>query len=81
MTQDDLSWELYVDGFSNKRDCGAGLLLLSPEGDWFEYALRFGFRVSNNEAEYKAFLAGLRLAIGIGVTNLVIYSDSPLIVN
>ena len=37
-------------------------MLINPEGHKSTYALRLGFKVSNNEVEYKAFLAGLRLA-------------------
>ena len=32
------------------------------EGIDIEYALRFGFQASNNEAEYEAVIAGLNLA-------------------
>ena len=59
----DLSaWKLSVDGASNAQGSGAGLILTSPEGIDIEYALRFGFRTSNNEAEYEAVIAGLNLA-------------------
>ena len=51
----DLSaWKLSVDGASNAQGSGAGLILTSPEGIDIEYALGFGFRTSNNEAEYEA---------------------------
>ncbi|BFG32165.1 hypothetical protein CerSpe_184390 [Prunus speciosa] len=46
-----------------------------------EYAIRFGFRTSNNEAEYEALLAGLRLAKSMGAKQVSVYSDSQLIVN
>ena len=47
-------WKLFVDGASNAQGSGAGLILTSPEGIDIEYALRFGFQASNNEAEYEA---------------------------
>ena len=51
-TTTDLStWKLSVDGASNAQGSGAGLILTSPEGIDIEYALRFGFHTSNNEAE------------------------------
>ncbi|GJS49249.1 reverse transcriptase domain-containing protein [Tanacetum coccineum] len=40
---------------------GDGLILTSPEGTEFTYALRFQFTASNNEAEYEALIAGLRI--------------------
>ncbi|GKB93906.1 reverse transcriptase domain-containing protein [Tanacetum coccineum] len=49
---------------------GAGLILISPEGMEFTYALRFQFTASNNEAEYEALIAGLRIAIQMGESNM-----------
>ena len=50
-------------------------MLISPENHRISSALRFAFRASNNEAEYEAFLAGLRLAKELQVDSLVVYSD------
>ncbi|XP_077246080.1 uncharacterized protein LOC143885934 [Tasmannia lanceolata] len=44
-------WEVYVDGSSNKGGCGAGLILTGPDNFTLDYALRFGFRASNNEIQ------------------------------
>ena len=77
----DLSiWKLFVDGASNAQGSGAGLILTSPEGIDIEYALRFGFRTSNNEAEYEAVIAGLNLAHSLEVNQLEVCSDSQLVV-
>ena len=45
-----------------------------------EYALRFGFHASNNEAEYEAVIAGLNLAHSLEVDQLEVHSDSQLVV-
>ncbi|XP_016652592.1 PREDICTED: uncharacterized protein LOC107881971 [Prunus mume] len=74
-------WTLYVDGSSNAHGCGAGLVLISPDKVVLEYALRFKFHASNNEAEYEAFLAGLRLAQEMGAKQIQIFSDSQLVVH
>ncbi|KAK3013273.1 hypothetical protein RJ639_009594 [Escallonia herrerae] len=74
-------WNLYVDGSSALGSSGAGLILISPEGFTIEYALRFGFQASNNEAEYEAFLVGIRLAHVLKVDSLSVHSDSQLVVN
>ena len=77
----DLSaWKLSMDGASNAQGSGAGLILTFPEGIDIEYALRFGFRTSNNEAEYEALIAGLNLAQSLEVDQLEVYSDSQLVV-
>ncbi|KAI5336099.1 hypothetical protein L3X38_026233 [Prunus dulcis] len=72
---------LHVDGSANQQGCGAGLVLTTPDGLKIEYALRFNFRTSNNEAEYEALLAGLRLAKSMNAQQIRIHSDSQLIVN
>ncbi|GKA19094.1 reverse transcriptase domain-containing protein [Tanacetum coccineum] len=59
----------------------SGLILTSPEGAEFTYALRFQFTASNNEAEYEALLAGLRIAAQIGVRNIRVSVDSKLVAN
>ena len=43
-------WNLFVDGSSCESGSGAGLILSSPDGTNIEYALRFNFKVSNNES-------------------------------
>ncbi|KAK3006058.1 hypothetical protein RJ639_016676 [Escallonia herrerae] len=48
-------WNLYVDGSSAIGSSGTGIYLINPEGFMVEYALRFGFQASNNEAEYEEF--------------------------
>ncbi|KAM1464574.1 hypothetical protein ACFXTO_044206 [Malus domestica] len=63
------AWSLYVDGSSNQQGCGAGLVLTTPDKVAMEYALRFKFKASNNEAEYEALIEGLRLAKHLSVTN------------
>ncbi|CAL8991629.1 unnamed protein product [Prunus brigantina] len=74
-------WTLYVDGSSNRQGSDAGLVLQTPDHTTIEYAIRFQFRASNNEAEYEALLAGLRLTQHTGAEQLLICSDSQLVVN
>ena len=73
-------WKLSVDGASNSQGSEAGLILTSPEGIDIEYALRFGFQASNNEAEYEAIIAGLNLAHSLEVDQLEVCNDSLLVV-
>ncbi|KAM2926138.1 hypothetical protein FF1_043545 [Malus domestica] len=72
---------LYVDGSPNQQGCGAGLVLTTLDKVAMEYALHFKFKASNNEAEYEALLAGLRLAKHLTVKRIDIFSDSQLVVN
>ena len=56
------------------------LILTSLDGIDVEYALRFGFQASNNEAEYEAVIVGLNLAHSMKAYQLEICSDSQLVV-
>uniref|UniRef100_A0A2N9EUX0 Uncharacterized protein n=1 Tax=Fagus sylvatica TaxID=28930 RepID=A0A2N9EUX0_FAGSY len=83
-TQLDLhakKWELFVDGASNSKGSGAGIVLISPEGLVLEQAVRLKFSASNNEAEYEAMLIGLRTANKLGANHLQIFCDSQLVAN
>ncbi|GKD59531.1 reverse transcriptase domain-containing protein, partial [Tanacetum coccineum] len=75
------SWILFIDGSSCADGSGAGLILINPEGAKFTYALRFRFEVTNNEAEYEALIAGLRITEEMGVKNLQANVDSILVAN
>ncbi|GJV58806.1 reverse transcriptase domain-containing protein [Tanacetum coccineum] len=74
-------WTLFMDGSSCVDDSRAGLILINPEGMEFTYALRFRFDATNNEAEYEALIAGLKIAEQIGVQNLQANVDSRLVAN
>ncbi|GJY43922.1 reverse transcriptase domain-containing protein [Tanacetum coccineum] len=74
-------WILFTDESSCTDDSGAGLILTNPEGMEFTYALRFKFDATNNEAEYEALIAGLRIAEQMGVKNLQANVDSRLVAN
>ncbi|GKE87482.1 reverse transcriptase domain-containing protein, partial [Tanacetum coccineum] len=69
-------WILFTDGSSCADGSSAGLILTSPEGMEFTYALRFGFEATNNEAEYEALIAGLRIAEQMGIKSLQANEDS-----
>uniref|UniRef100_A0A2N9FBJ4 Uncharacterized protein n=1 Tax=Fagus sylvatica TaxID=28930 RepID=A0A2N9FBJ4_FAGSY len=74
-------WKLYIDGASNSRGSGLGVVLTAPQGQMMELAIRLGFPASNNVAEYEALLHGLRCAIALQADPLTVYCDSQLVVN
>ncbi|GKF79819.1 reverse transcriptase domain-containing protein, partial [Tanacetum coccineum] len=63
-------WKLYTNGASSSDGSSVGLMLISPEGKEYMYALRFEFDTINNEAEYELLLAGLRIAGEMEIKNL-----------
>ena len=68
-----------MDGAANAQGSGVGLILTSPDGIDVEYALRFDFQASNNEAEYEAIIVGLNLAHSMEADQLEVSSDSQLV--
>jgi ribonuclease HI len=74
-------WTLYFDGSVMKTGAGAGLLFVSPLGEHMRYAVRLHFPASNNMAEYKALLCGLKISIEIGVKRLDVRGDSQLVID
>jgi ribonuclease HI len=79
----DLSsvWTMYFDGSKIVQGAGAGVVLISPQGDKLKYVLRMSFpQASNNEAEYEALLHGMKMAKACGATRLKIFGDSNLMV-
>ncbi|GJR90762.1 reverse transcriptase domain-containing protein [Tanacetum coccineum] len=74
-------WKLYTDGASSSNGSGVDLMLVSPEGKEYTYALRFDFETTNNEADCEALLAGLRIAAVLKIKDLSIFVDSQLVAN
>ena len=75
------AWELYVDGSSSSMGSGAGLILSWPDGTITEYTLHFEFSATNNEVEYEALAAGLRITRELGIRGLKAHNDSQLVVS
>ncbi|XP_039687900.1 uncharacterized protein [Medicago truncatula] len=80
-TTTPLVWTLSVDGSSNLKGSGAGIVLEGPGDLLIEQSLKFEFKASNNQAEYEALIAGMILAREMGVENLRARSDSQLMTN
>ncbi|GMP24504.1 hypothetical protein CsSME_00001752 [Camellia sinensis var. sinensis] len=74
-------WELFVDGASNRHGAGLGIVLTSPDGLTIEHAITNSFPASNNEAEYEALLVGLKSALRIKASEVMVFSDSKLVIN
>ena len=72
---------MHVDGASSAKGAEAGIVIITPEGILLEHSFRLGFNASNNEAEYKALLAGLRAVSRLEARDVEIYLDSRLVVN
>ncbi|KAJ9544403.1 LOW QUALITY PROTEIN: hypothetical protein OSB04_024110 [Centaurea solstitialis] len=81
MIHDNEPWTMHVDGASNARGSGLGVVLKSSHGGNMVYSIRCEFKTTNNEAEYEALIAGLDMAYNLGARWLHVRSDSLLVVN
>jgi len=73
-------WTLHVDGSTNLRGVGAGIVLEGPNDIFIEKFLHFAFKTSNNQAEYEAIFASLSLTREVGIKRLTCKTDSKLTV-
>jgi ribonuclease HI len=73
-------WALFFDGSSCGKGGGVGILLISPRGEMFEFAIPIQPTVTNNQAEYKALLRGLQYLREAGAVSVEVYGDSELVI-
>nr|XP_025611816.1 uncharacterized protein LOC112705182 [Arachis hypogaea] len=69
----DLKYEIRTVG------SGAGIILVSEGGTQIEVSLKFEFPAFNNQAEYEALIAWLKLAEEVGATKEMVFSDSQVV--
>ena len=70
-----------MDGASSAMGAGARIVIITLEGIRVKHSFRLGFKAFNNEAEYEALLAGLRVVLDLGAWDVKVYLDLRLVVN
>ncbi len=72
---------VHVDGGSrgNPGPAAAGAVISSPDGDVLDEAMEVIGRATNNVAEYRGLLLGLRRARELGATEVEVVNDSELV--
>jgi ribonuclease HI len=73
-------WIMYFDSALNLEGVGAGLLLLSPQGEQLKYVIQIHYKASNNSAEYEALINRLRIAVSLGIKRLLAFGDSKVVI-
>jgi ribonuclease HI len=73
-------WIMYFDGTLNLEGTGAGVLLISPQGEQLKYVLQIHYKASNNGAEYEALIHDLRIAVSLGIKRLLAFGDSNVVI-
>ena len=59
---------------------GVGVVIITHDEEILKYGVRLKFLATNNEAEYKGILTGLRLGRALGAKNLLVQNDSKLVI-
>ncbi|KAL0406166.1 UNVERIFIED_CONTAM: hypothetical protein Slati_3930500 [Sesamum latifolium] len=72
---------MFFDGTARSDGAGAGVVFVSPEKQVLTYSFVLGGLCSNNVAEYQALIISLHMALGMGIIDMEVYSDSKLIIN
>ena len=54
--------------------------IITLEGNVLKYGVQLQYPATNNEAEYEAILTGLRIGKALGAKNLLLQSDSKLVI-
>ena len=67
---------LYTNGSTNRYEGGDRVILEGPKCVIVEHTLCFDFQTTNNQAEYEALIASLKLEKDMGVRFLEVKSDS-----
>ncbi|MGH9199518.1 MAG: ribonuclease HI family protein [Acidimicrobiia bacterium] len=63
-------------------EASIGVVLKNPDGSSLhEISVRIGWQRDHHVAEYRALIAGLRLARGHGIDHLRVFLDSAVVVN
>ena len=73
-------WRMHFDGAVNSRGAGIGVILITPDGEMIPMAKKLDFEVTNNQAEYEAFIFGLEALRNVGEKNVIVYGDSMLVI-
>ena len=74
-------WIVRFDGSATITSNGLEIMLSCKDRDTMPLSFKFGFSCSNNDAEYKAYLIGLAIALSIGVKHIRVLGDSNLVVS
>ena len=56
------------------------MVIIIPEGEMLKYGVKLKFLATNNEAEYEGILTRLRITKALRAKNLLLQSDSKLVV-
>jgi ribonuclease HI len=74
-------WKMFFDGASSSEGVGAGVVFVSPFQETISLSYKLEFEATNNVAEYKALVLGMRAAKEMGIEEVVVFGDVELIIH
>jgi hypothetical protein len=69
-------WKMFLDGASSKGGVCAGVVLVSFVQEAISLSNKLEFEATNNVAEYKALVLGLRAAKDMGIEEIYVFGDA-----
>jgi ribonuclease HI len=79
ISKDTEAWTVFCDGSWGTFGAGAAAVLVAPSKVKTCYATKLDFSCTNNIAEYKALLLGLRKLWAMGIRRAILKTDSQVI--
>ena len=73
-------WTIRTNGLSARKKGRVGVIIITPEGETLTYGVQLTFPATNNEAKYERVLMRLRVGKAPEVKNLLLQSDSKLVI-
>jgi len=68
-------------GLLASKEGGVDIVLISPQGMSFEYAIPIKPTSTNNQVEYEAILKGIQLLHEVKAESIEVFGDSQLVIN
>jgi ribonuclease HI len=75
-------YKMFFDGCSkgNPGPGGAGAVIYKGDEEISNTSVYVGDKITNNHAEYMGLIAGLEMAVGLGIDVLQVHGDSQLVI-
>ena len=71
---------IQTDGSSAQRKGGVGVVITTLDREMLKYGVQLKFSTTNNKAKYEGILTRLRVGKALGTKNLLLQSDSKLVI-
>ena len=73
-------WTIRTDGLLAQKRGEVGVVIITPDREMIKYGVQLKFPTTNNEVEYEGILTGLRVRKALEAKNLLLQSDSMLVI-